>query len=47
MAQIYPGWAVFTRVVGNNSCSSTTFPSGTPVIQFGTVLECGFGPYHY
>jgi BspA type Leucine rich repeat region (6 copies) len=38
---------VFTTVVGTYSCSSTTLPSGTPVIQFGTVLECGFGPYHY
>ncbi len=37
----------FTTIVGTTSCSSTTLPSGTPVIQFGTVLECGFGPYHY
>jgi hypothetical protein len=47
VAQEYPGWAVFTTVVGTTSCSSTTLPSGTPVIQFGTVLECGFGPYQY
>ena len=37
----------FTITVGSTSCSSTTFPSGTPVIQFGTVVECGFGPYGY
>jgi hypothetical protein len=47
VAKTYPGWAVFTYTVGSDSCSSTTFPSGTPVIQFGTVLECGFGPYGY
>jgi hypothetical protein len=47
VAKEYPGWAVFTYTVGSNSCSSTTFPSGTPVIQFGTLLECGFGPYQY
>jgi hypothetical protein len=47
VANEYPGWAVFTYTVGSNSCSSTTFPSGTPVIQFGTLLECGFGPYQY
>jgi hypothetical protein len=47
VAQIYAGWAVFTTVVGTGSCSSTTLPIGPPVIQFGTVLECGFGPYNY
>jgi hypothetical protein len=43
VCQIYSGWAVFTTVVGTTSCSSTTFTNGTPVIQFGTVLECGYG----
>jgi hypothetical protein len=38
---------VFTITVGSTSCSSTTFPSGTPVIQFGSPVECGFGPYGY
>jgi len=47
VAQIYYPRAVFTQTVGNTSCSSTTFPAGTPVIQFGTLLECGFGPYGY
>jgi hypothetical protein len=47
VCQIYSGWAVFTKIVGTGSCSSTTLPSGNPVIQFGTVLECGFGPYQY
>jgi hypothetical protein len=47
IAQIYAGSCKFTQIVGTGSCSSTTFPSGTPVIQFGTVLECGFGPYGY
>jgi hypothetical protein len=49
VAQIYAGWAVFTHVVGTESCSSTTLPIGPYVIQFGTVLECGngFGPYRY
>jgi len=47
VARIYAGWAVFTRIVGTTSCSSTTLPTGANVIQFGTVLECGFGPYHY
>jgi BspA type Leucine rich repeat region (6 copies) len=43
ICEIYSGWAVFTQIVGTGSCSSTTFPSGTWVIQFGTVLECGYG----
>jgi hypothetical protein len=47
VARIYTGWAVFTHVVGTYSCSSTTLPSGTPVIQFGTVLECGLSTYDY
>ena len=47
IAEIYSGSCKFTIVVGTASCSSTTFPSGTHVIQFGTVLECGFGPYRY
>jgi hypothetical protein len=47
VARIYTGWAVFTHVVGTYSCSSTTLPSGTEVIQFGTLLQCGFGPYKY
>jgi hypothetical protein len=38
---------VFATIVGTNSCSSTTFPSGTVVIQFGTVVVCGSGPYGY
>jgi hypothetical protein len=36
----YP-WSQLAVTVGNTSCSSTTFPSGTPVIQFGTALACG------
>jgi formylglycine-generating enzyme len=49
VAVAYSGWAVVTQVVGSNSCSSTTFPSGTTVIQFGGALVCGqtFGPYQY
>jgi hypothetical protein len=47
VAEIYSGRCVFTTVVGSTSCSSTTFPSGTRVIQFGTLVECGFGPYRY
>jgi len=47
VAEIYSGRCVFTTVVGTTSCSSTTFPSGTRVIQFGGLLECGFGPYGY
>ena len=40
VAEIYAGWAVFTHVVGTTSCSSTSFPSNTGVIQFGTALAC-------
>ena len=47
IARIYATECVFTYVVGNTSCSSTSFTNGTPVIQFGTLLECGFGPYGY
>jgi BspA type Leucine rich repeat region (6 copies) len=43
----YSDECVFTLIVGTGSCSSTTLPSGLPVIQFGNVLECGFGPYGY
>jgi BspA type Leucine rich repeat region (6 copies) len=31
----------FTITLGSTSCSSTTFPSGAQVIQFGGGLECG------
>ena len=47
VAEDYPGWAVFTRVVGTYSCSSTTLPTNGFVIQFGNLLECGVGPYQY
>jgi len=47
VADVYAGWALYANVVGTASCSSTTFPSGTTVIQFGSVLQCGFGPYGY
>jgi hypothetical protein len=47
VAEFYPGWAVFTHVVGNTSCSSTTFTNGTPVIQFGGLLQCGDPSYGY
>jgi hypothetical protein len=47
IAELYPGFCKFTHVVGTTSCSSTTFTNGTPVIQFGTLLDCGFGPYRY
>jgi hypothetical protein len=47
VAEIYSGRCKYTQIVGTGSCSSTTFPSGTWVIQFGTTLECGFGPYGY
>jgi hypothetical protein len=36
----YSGWARFATIVGNVSCSSTTFTNGTLVIQFGTALVC-------
>ena len=47
VARIYAGSCKFNHVVGTYSCSSTTLPNGVDVIQFGTVLECGVGPYHY
>jgi len=49
VASAYPGWAKYTQIVGTGSCSSTTFPSGTWVIQFGTTVACGqtFGSYGY
>ena len=47
VCRYYYGRCVFTQIVGTESCSSTTLPSGANVIQFGTVLECGFGPYQY
>jgi hypothetical protein len=47
VARYYPGSCKITHVVGTTSCSSTTLPSGQYVIQFGTLLECGFGPYGY
>jgi hypothetical protein len=47
VARVYPGWAVITHVVGTYSCSSTTLPTNVYVIQFGTLLECGVGPYQY
>jgi hypothetical protein len=37
---IYNGWAQLTTIVAPGSCSSTTFPVGTHVIQFGTSLAC-------
>jgi hypothetical protein len=40
VALFYPGWARFTTIVAPGSCSSTTFPVGTPVIQFGTAFVC-------
>ena len=47
VARAYSDECVFTTIVGTTSCSSTTLPSGGNFIQFGTVLECGFGPYQY
>ncbi len=47
VAEIYTGWAVYTQIVGTGSCSSTTFPSGTWVIQFGTPLACEGGFFEY
>jgi len=43
----YQGGCKLATIVGTTSCSSTTFPVGTLVIQFGTVLACGFGPFGY
>jgi hypothetical protein len=47
VALIYPGLCKFVTIVTPGSCSATTFPSGTDVIQFGTSLVCGGGPYGY
>jgi BspA type Leucine rich repeat region (6 copies) len=47
MARTYAGRCVFTHVVGTTSCSSTTLPAGTPVIQFGGLLQCGDPSYGY
>ena len=47
VARYYSASCKFTQIVGTYSCSSTTLPSGANVIQFGTLLECGFGPYRY
>jgi hypothetical protein len=41
VCQIYQGWSTTATTIGNTSCSSTTFPSNTGVIQFGTALVCG------
>jgi hypothetical protein len=43
----YVGWCWFDIIVGTYSCSSTTFPTGTRVIAFGTPVVCGSGPYGY
>ena len=45
VALVYNGWARYATTVGSNSCSSTTFPSGTTVIQFGIGVICSGGPY--
>jgi hypothetical protein len=47
ICNIYSPACKFAHIVGTGSCSSTSFPAGTPVIQFGTLLQCGFGPYRY
>jgi len=47
VALYYPEWAKITTVVSGESCSSTTFPIGTDVIQFGVGLVCTGGPYGY
>jgi hypothetical protein len=47
VAITYPGWAWFDQIVDSNSCTTTTFPVGTRVIAFGSVVTCGFGPYGY
>jgi hypothetical protein len=45
VAAYYSPWAWFDKIVGSNSCSSTTLRGG--VIAFGDVEECGSGPYEY
>jgi hypothetical protein len=37
----------FIITLGFTSCSSTTFPNGYPVIQFGGPVECGLESYGY
>jgi len=44
VALVYNGWARPATVEGH-SCSLTTFPSGTTVIQFGIGVICSGGPY--
>jgi BspA type Leucine rich repeat region (6 copies) len=41
VALIYQGSCQLAVIEGTTSCSSTTLPSGSPVIQFGTALACG------
>jgi hypothetical protein len=45
VALVYNGWAKAAYVVGNASCSLTTFANSTPVIQFGSWVLCTGGPY--
>jgi hypothetical protein len=47
VCQTYAGWCWFDHTVGTTSCSSTTFPSGTRVIAFGSVVTCGGVSYGY
>jgi hypothetical protein len=47
VALTYPYWAWVDVTVGSNSCSTTSFPSGTRVIVFGRPVTCGSGPYDY
>ncbi len=43
VALTYDHWCWIDITVGSTSCSSTTFPSGTRVIAFGSVVTCGGG----
>jgi hypothetical protein len=47
VALTYDHWAWIDITVGSNSCSSTSFPSGTRVIVFGSEVECGGVSYTY
>ena len=47
VCEYYTGQCEFTQIGKTGSCSSTTFPIDTWVIQFGTPLECEFGPFGY
>jgi hypothetical protein len=47
VAITYDYWAWFDTTVGSYSCSSTTFPSGTRVIAFGSEVDCGAPSYTY